>query len=135
MISLIADVNIQGQFDRIIDRMRSDEWREFWDFLELRSVSFTDLGLAREDTDDVVWKRCQEHRAILITNNRNDDGPDSLETAIRTLTESDSLPVFTIGDADRILSDADYAELTTERLYRYLLDLENLLGTGRHYIP
>ena len=135
MISLLADVNIQGHVDRLVDRMQSNYWREFWDYLALRYISFSDLGLVREDTDAVIWKRCQERNAVLVTNNRNDDGPDSLESTIRTFTTAESLPVFTIGDADRVLSDSEYADQVVDRLFRHLLDIDNIRGTGRQYIP
>ena len=135
MISLLADVNIQGHVDRLVDRMQSNYWREFWDYLALGYISFSDLGLVREDTDAVIWKRCQERNAVLVTNNRNDDGPDSLESTIRNFTTAESLPVFTIGDADRVLSDSEYADQVVDRLFRHLLDLDNIRGTGRQYIP
>ena len=41
----------------------------------------------------------------MITGNRNDDGPDSLEATTRNENQPESLPVITIGDADRVLRD------------------------------
>jgi hypothetical protein len=70
-----------------------------------------------------------------ITANRNAEGPDSLEAAIRTLGTARSLPVVTIGDPDRLLRDRDYAQRAAAQLLEYLLDLENLRGTGRLYVP
>src|SRR5262245_50931148 len=110
VITLLADANIQGHIARLVARMQSAVWREFWDHLRLRCLGFADLGLVESDTDAVVWQRCQEHQVFLLTNNRNDDGPNSLETTIRTRNSPNSLPVFTIGHADGILQSLDYTD-------------------------
>jgi hypothetical protein len=135
VISLVADVNIQGHVNRLVDRMRSDHWRDYWDYLELRYLTFADLGLDAADVDAAVWTRCQERQALLITNNRNDDGPDSLSATIRIRNTPQSWPVFTLGNADAILAGAEYADQVIDRLLRYLLELENVRGTGRLYLP
>jgi hypothetical protein len=45
-----------------------------------------------------------------MTGNQNDDSTDSLEATIRNENPRDSLPVITIGEADRVLRDRVYAE-------------------------
>ncbi len=67
--------------------------------------------------------------------NRNQRGPDSLEAVIRAENQPDSLPVMTIGDADRVLEDRLYAEKVAERLLDYLMRIDELRGTGRLYVP
>ena len=106
---LLADANIQGHVDILIKRMQSEPWIGFWRFLQMSYVSFADVGLDPADSDVVVWQRCQDKQLFLVTNNRNDDGPDSLQNTIRTRNTAESLPVFTIGDADRTRSDRDYS--------------------------
>lgn len=135
VIRLVADANIQGHIRRLVARMQADPWRDFWDFLDLHLLTFADLELALSDTDAVVWQRCQQHSALLLTNNRNDDGSDSLEATIRFLNTPQSLPVFTIGDADRTLTDHAYADQVIDRLFRYLLELDNVRGAGWLYLP
>lgn len=103
MITLLADANIQGQVARLVARMQGDEWREFWDYLQIRCLTFPDVGLASADSDAVIWHRCQEQQILLLTNNRNDDSPDSLQATIQACNTPQSLLVFTIGDADSIL--------------------------------
>lgn len=114
MIVLLADVNIEGHVRRLVARMQAEPWREFWEYLELSLMTFHDVGLAPTDPDSLVWQRCQERQLFLLTNNRNDDGPDSLEATIRTRNDPICLPVFTIGDADEILRSRDYAEEVVE---------------------
>jgi len=105
---LLADANIQGHVDRLVQRMQGEPWVDFWKSLQMTCVSFADVGLDPSESDAVIWKRCQEKGLFLVTNNRNDDGPDSLESTIRTFGTPQSLPVFTIGNADRTLSDRTY---------------------------
>ena len=135
MITLLADVNIKGHVARLVALMQGESWREFWDHLAVRYETFPDVGLEASDTDAVVWHKCQDRGIFLLTNNRNDDGPDSLETTMRTFNTPTSLPVFTIGDPDRILSSAEYADRVIDRLFRYLLEIDNILGTGRLFLP
>lgn len=135
MISLLADVNIQGHVAYLAARMQSDAWREFWEHLDCRHLSFAEVGLHRADSDLVIWQRCQERGLFLLTNNRNDEGPDSLHSAIRTNNNELSLPVFTIGDTERLLHDSEYADRVIDRLYQYLFEQENIRGTERLFVP
>jgi hypothetical protein len=135
VICLLADENIQGHVTRLVARMQREPWREFWDHLGLRAATFTDVGLDRAASDAALWEHCQQHRLLLLTSNRNEDGPDSLGATIRNRNTPESLPVFTIGDADRLLAEGDYADRVIDRLIRYLLEIETLRGTGRLFLP
>ncbi len=72
---------------------------------------------------------------ILITDNRNDDSPDSLGAAIRNLNTSASLPVFTIADLDKFGASRDYEEQVLVTLYDYFLRIDDVRGTGRLFLP
>jgi hypothetical protein len=135
VITLLADVNIEGHITRLIRLMQTEDWRDFWDYLELRFLRFRDIGLSPTEPDAQVWQVCQQQQLYLLTNNRNDDGPDSLEATIRTRNTPASLPVFTLSDADRLLQSKDYATQVVESLYDQLLRIETLRGTGRLYLP
>jgi hypothetical protein len=71
----------------------------------------------------------------LITGNRNNDGPDSLEAVIRNENQADSLPVITISRPRRLLQDGRYAEEVAERILDYLIRIDDVRGTGRIYVP
>lgn len=135
MIQLLADVNIEGQVARLAALMQGNYWREFWDYLDLHLQRFSDVGLTATDTDAVVWAACQQHQLYLITNNRNDDGPDSLEATIRAQNTTQCLPVFTLSAGERVMSSKDYAERVVESLFDQLMRIETLRGTGRLYLP
>jgi hypothetical protein len=134
-MKLLADANIQGHVDRLVKRMQAEPWIEFWNSLQISYVSFADVGLDPADSDVIVWKRCQEKRLCLVTNNRSAAGPDSLESTIRACNTPECLPVFTIGDADRTLHDRDYSDAVIWTLVDYLLRIDEVLGTGRLFLP
>jgi uncharacterized membrane protein len=66
VLTLLADVNIEGHIRRMVARMQGNLWLEFWD-----------IGLDPATTDALIWRHCQDHQLLLLTSNRNDDGPDS----------------------------------------------------------
>jgi hypothetical protein len=132
---ILADVNIVGQVAFLVQIMQSGAWADFWQALGLVLHEFADVGLAPDATDLEIWQRCQAEHLILLTNNRNDDGPDSLEAAIRQHNTADALPVFTIGNVTRLETSRAYAEEIVESLYEYLLRIDEVRGTGRLYLP
>jgi len=98
-------------------------------------LNFRDLGWDHTFTDDQVWTRCQAAGLILITANRNMDGPDSLEATLRRQNQSDSLPVYTISNAKWFLLDDDYARRVADRHLDDLYKIKQYLGAGRLYVP
>ncbi|HET6575274.1 MAG TPA: hypothetical protein VFG68_16835 [Fimbriiglobus sp.] len=138
MNGLLADANILGQLGRLLSALRSAEWAPFWEDLTIPVVGFDALGLAHDAPDRVVWNACQRAGFILLTANRNNDGPDSLDAAIRD-GPATSLPVLTIADAARVMHDGIYALQVAIDLLDYLTDLrdvpDKLLGAGRLYLP
>jgi hypothetical protein len=63
------------------------------------------------------------------------DGQISLELTIRRLVTSESLPVITIGNLGRVLARPEYCKRCAKRLAEIVLDLEDLRGITRLYIP
>jgi hypothetical protein len=132
---ILADNNVIGQVAWLAQLMQSEPWTEFWQHLGLALYQFEDVGLAGTAKDTEIWQRCQELELILITDNRNDNSPDSLTAAIRNLGTPQSLPVFTISDLGNFGSDADYVDRVLRRIYDYLLRIDELRGTGRLFLP
>ena len=135
MPGMVADVNVEGHLQVLVLLLREESRRAFWAHLNFRTPSFHDLGLPPISSDRAVCQKCQQEQLVLITANRNDDGRDSLEATIRVLNTKESLPVITLANPDRILSDRHYAERTADQLLEYLIDLEKYRGTGRLYVP
>jgi hypothetical protein len=135
---LLSDVNFVGQLDRILDALRTPEWVEFWVETGLVVETFTGLGLDPQANDRVLWERCQDEGLLLVTGNRNDDGPNSLEAAIRD-GSPDALPVLTVSDGRRVVRDGAYALAVAVALLEVVHDIsrrpETILGSGRIYLP
>jgi len=131
----MADHDIEGQMQVILRLLTSAEWHTLWTELAVRVESFASLGVPVDALDAALWRLCQTQQIVLITGNRNQEGPESLETVIQAANTPSSLPVLTVGDPQRILSSSAYAYSVVERLMEYLIDIENLRGTGRLYLP
>jgi hypothetical protein len=135
MPGLLADANFEGQFLTLMQICASDAWRELWSDLGVEAYTFEQLGLKHHAPDAVVWRLCQARGIILLTGNRNEDGPDSLNAVIHAETTAETLPVFTISDTDRFSRDSIYAARVAVKLMEYLMDLDRYRGTGRLYLP
>ncbi len=135
MRGILADINVGKQRRAILAIWASDTWRELWNALGLSVVRFPAVGLPNDASDALIWRTCQREELVLITGNRNHDGPDSLEATIRAENRPDSLPVITVGDTERVLQDRLYAERVAERLLDYLMRIDDFRGTGRLYVP
>jgi len=135
MPTIMADHDIEGQMQILLRLLTSAEWRALWTELAVHVESFASLGLPIDTPDPELWRLCQTHQIVLLTGNRNREGPESLEAVIQAANTPVSLPVLTIGEPQRIFSSSTYAHRVVERLMEYLVDLENLRGAGRLYLP
>lgn len=132
---ILADANCEGQLALLL-RLFEQSWRQdVWTFLNLAQVSFADLELAPDASDRQVWEVCQREHIILVTANRNDEGPESLESTIQQYNTPQSLPVFTLANDQRVLRDRQYAETVADRLIEALFDIDIYCGVGRLYLP
>ena len=135
MRGILADTNAEGILTSLRFIWLSASWRELWFGLDLSIEDFHSVGLPFDASDRVVWRTSQEQSLILVTSNRNAEGPDSLEMVIHDENQPDSLPVITLADARRVLRQRDYAEKTAERILDYLLQIDQFRGAGRLYAP
>jgi hypothetical protein len=132
---LIADANIQGQVEYLVQRMQAEAWADFWQALDLVLRRFEDVGLSASATDLEVWNVCRAEHLILTTDNRNLDTEDSLEATIRRNNTPESPPVFTIADMNEFRTNSSSLERVVEALYGYLLRIDQVRGRGRLYLP
>jgi hypothetical protein len=129
------DENIDGYAEYLSRFVFSPEWNEISSLLGVKIVTFADVGLATGTPDEQVWELCQQQQFYLITDNRNQDTPDSLEMMIRTRNLTTSLPVFTISAIDRFRTEREYVEALVSKLLEYLMDADNIRGAGRLFLP
>jgi hypothetical protein len=132
---ILADYNCEGHVTALITALETGRLAELWIALRVDVLTFRVLGLPSTTPDDELWRLCQQKGIVLVTANRNADGPDSLEAVIRAENGPDHLPVLTIGDVDRVLDSREYATQAAEQLLDYLFRIDGLRGTGRLYLP
>ncbi len=125
---ILADNDVQGHLE-ILLRI----W--LWASLKLVIFTFEELGLDRNTSDLTLWQECQIRDIVLFTANRNDAGPHSLESAIRKQSTANALPVFTISNSQRLLTDHSYATRVAIKLLQFFLEIDSLRGTGRLFVP
>lgn len=99
MTTILVDCNMEGQARLLWSTIADEGWLEL---APLRLVTFADVGLPANSPDRVVWRLTQARRLLLLTNNRNARGEDSLGQVIREETTATSLPVLTIGRMEHI---------------------------------
>jgi hypothetical protein len=131
MIFLI-DHNLKGHALILFGAIASQGWL---DLVSIQFVTFADIDLSIDSNDRAVWRLAQKNKMILLTANRSMKGKDSLEQVIREENTLGSLPVITISNADRLLSDYEYRNLCVERLIEIVLDIDNYRGAKRLFIP
>lgn len=131
MITILADHNIEGQSLLLWGTLGAAGWLEL---IPLRLVRFIEVGLPFTSSDREVWRFAQAHQMYLLTDNRNMEGPDSLEQTIRDEQSDRALPVLTIGRVDR-MPERFYREACAVRLLEIVLYPADHAGTGRLFIP
>ena len=97
-------------------------------------MHFADVGSPYDSTDREVWRFAQASQILLLTNNRNMEGVDSLEQTIRDEGHITVLPMITLGRAER-MSEGTYREQCATRLLEIIVDLEDYRGVGQIFIP
>ncbi len=131
MIFLI-DHNLKGHALVFFGAIASQGWLNI---VPVQFVTFDQVNLSIDSDDRVVWRLAQEKQMILLTANRSMKGKDSLEQVMREENTSESLPVITVGNADRLLNDSEYRGRCVESLIEIVLDIDTYLGARRIFIP
>jgi predicted nuclease of predicted toxin-antitoxin system len=131
MIFLI-DHNLERHAVVLLGNIANQGWLEI---ISIRFASFQEVELSIDSTDRIVWRVAQANQMILLTANRKMKGKDALEKVLREENKSNSLPVITIGNADRVLDERAYRDQCVDRLLEIVIDIENYTGVGRLFIP
>lgn len=131
-MNVLIDHNLRGHAEILLGNIASLGWLEI---LPIRFVTFKEMNLPINSNDRVVWRLAQANQMILLTANRSMKGENSLEQVLREENRLDSLPVITIGDADRFLADRVYRNRCVDRILEILIDIEIWIGVGRLFIP
>ncbi|MCC5640250.1 ACP S-malonyltransferase [Nostoc sp. CHAB 5844] len=128
----LVDHNLKGYARILLGSLASLGWL---DIVPISFVTFEDMGLSIDSNDRIVWRLAQKNQMILLTANRSMKGEDSLEQVMREENSPTSLPVVTIGNADRVLTDSSYREHCVDRLVEIVIYIGNYTGARRVFIP
>lgn len=79
MRGLLADVNVQGHLPYLRRLLETLDLFSLLADLRLDFATFPELGLPPNLEDHLLWNRCQQDGWVLFTENRNQDGPNSLQ--------------------------------------------------------
>jgi hypothetical protein len=135
MPAILSDHDVEGQLKVLLSIWTSPDWIELWEMIDCHVYTFRRLGIASTTKDSELWQLCQARGYVLLTGNRNADDVESLEITIQRLNRADSLPVITIADADRVMSDRRYAERAAGQILEILYDVEKVRGMRRLFVP
>jgi hypothetical protein len=135
VFNVLLDEQLTGYVGYFRALAASDTWTAISDLLDVRFANFPEMGLAAGTVDRDLWHYCQAQGIYLLTDNRNQQGTDSLEETIRQYNTPASLPIFTVSDRDRFANDRAYADRVIGALFDRLIDASNLVGTGRLFLP
>ena len=138
MNGLLTDMNIQGQRDVLVGLLRALDLYDLLAGLGVRFLTFPEVELHPRTPDRQVMRYCDDNRLVLFTDNRNDDGPDSLEATLRDSLHPDSLPVLTVSDKERFRTSSDYQRAVAKSVAEILFAVHQeakYLGLGRMFVP
>jgi len=128
----LVDHNLEGHALLLSGNIASLGWL---DLLPIRFITFEEIELSVTSDDRIVWRFAQANQMILLTANRSMKGKNSLEQVMREENTSTSLPVVTIGGANRVLTDPDYRNRCVDRLIEIIFDVDDYRGSSRLFIP
>jgi hypothetical protein len=128
----LVDHNLKGHALVFFGAIASQGWL---DIIPIQFVTFAEINLPIDSDDRVVWRLAQKNQMILLTANRSMKGKNSLEQVMREENTSESLPVITISNADRLLNESEYRNCCVEKLVEIALDVDNYRGAKRIFLP
>jgi hypothetical protein len=125
MRGLLADVNVQGHLPYLRQLMANLGLWPVLAALNLELATFRDLELPQGLDDRTLWNHCQEHEWTLFTENRNHDGPDSLQATLMDSWRTGHIPVLTLANKSKFDHSRAYAEQVAIDVAELLFGIEH----------
>lgn len=130
-MKILVDHNLKGHAALLFATLKEDGWVEL---LDLSFVYFPETPLDESSDDTTVWRYAQAQHALLLTDNRNRRGEDSLQATIERENHPQALPVLTVGSKER-LNDPEYRSQVALGIADVIIYLDNFRGTSRVFLP
>ena len=109
MRGLLADVNVQGHLPYL---RRLIAVIDLWEVLAAEAIEFAEFAhvhLSQELDDRAIWNFCQAEGWVLLTDNRNEEGANSLQATLGDSWRPGHLPIVTISDREKFVRMPEYA--------------------------
>ncbi len=123
MFGLLADENLQGHLPYLRHLFESLDLWGVLSVLSIQLATFPDIKLSRGTDDRTLWNRCQKDGWVLFTENRNQDGPDSLQATLLDSWKVGLLPVLTLSNKNRFEHSRAYAERVAKDIAELLFGI------------
>jgi hypothetical protein len=120
MRGLLADVNVQGEVPYLLRLLIGMDLYWMLEALNLSFATFDDIGISQDLDDRSIWNLCQAEGWLLLTDNRNREGADSLGMTLADSWRDGQLPVVTISRKRRFAQEPEYAELVAKEIAEIL---------------
>ena len=130
-MKILVDHNLKGHSALLFVTLKEDGWAEL---LDLSFVYFPETPLDESSDDTAIWRYAQTQHLLLLTDNRNRRGDDSLQATIERENHPQALPVLTVSSKER-LSDPEYRSRVAEGIADVIIYLDNFRGAGRIFLP
>jgi len=130
-MKILVDHNIEGGAALLFATLQEGGWAEF---LDLSFLYFPQTPLGESSDDTTVWRYAQAQHALLLTDNRNRRGEDSLQATVERENHPQALPVLTVGSKER-LNDPEYRLRVALGIVDVIIYLDNYRGAGRIFLP
>ena len=105
--------------------------------LRIETATFRDLHLDPQIDDRSLWNLCQNGGWVLLTNNRNREGENSLQATLEDSWRPGRLPVLTLANKGRFEHHPPYAKQTAVEVAEVLFGIVHgdYRNEPRIYLP
>lgn len=137
MRGMLFDVNLDGYRQRLVGILRKHGFEPILEEEHLLFATFSEIGIDPDTIDRSIWNYCQDQGWVLLTDNRNKDGHDSLQATLDDSWEIGCFPIVTIGDKDAFEKDFAYAARVAFDIADLLIGIkqQEFLHQPRFYLP
>jgi hypothetical protein len=134
---MLADVNVQGHLQFIRGRLAKLGLLPVLVESGIQLKTFPELHINPDIDDRSLWNLCQREGWVLFTEDRNDEGRDSLQSTLADSHQMASLPVLTISSKQMFEHHAGYRDRVAKSIAEVLFGLQQgeYLGSSRIYVP
>lgn len=144
MRGLLADINLQGHLAVLRQLLIELDLLPSLLAESLNLATFADIGIPAGLDDRSLWNRCQANGWVLFTDNRNQDGSNSLETTLRDSWQQGDLPVITLSSKNKFERSPGYRRRVAIRIAELMvgvaaersgLEVERYCSQPRIFVP